>query len=385
MALDVVVQPLVDERDASQKRPSHHANNSRNKFVNPWSSFAAPTGSQLFKFMISSIFHAPKPPTDINALVNLRSPDWGRDFGSDEIKATWLGHACFLVEFPTPKGASRGPRILFDPVFSPKCSPISFLGPTRYTQSSTDSTTLKYLFKKYTPHVFAPLGNDGYLKSICIPDTHIHTSDWWDSSLMSLTIPSFNSPPTVNESEGTSHSNPGVKTEIKITCTPSQHTSNRGLFDRWSTLWSSWVIESCSMEHDGAMATSHKKVYFAGDTGYRKVHESDIGTEKEDKLPMCTAFKEIGERFGGFDLALIPIGAYMPRDTMSGVHAHPKDSVQIFKDVKAKKGLGMHWGTWVLTLEPVMEPPQLLKEECARAGIPEEDFDICGLGETRAF
>jgi N-acyl-phosphatidylethanolamine-hydrolysing phospholipase D len=98
------------------------------------------------------------------------------------------------------------------------------------------------------------------------------------------------------------------------------------------------------------------KVYFAGDTAYRTV----LDGEDEEKVPYCPAFEEIGKTFGGFDFAMIPIGcvslsgfrvrrlilyrAYLPREYMSRIHCAPQDSVRLFKDIKAKKAVGMHWG-----------------------------------------
>jgi N-acyl-phosphatidylethanolamine-hydrolysing phospholipase D len=71
---------------------------------------------------------------------------------------------------------------------------------------------------------------------------------------------------------------------------------------------------------------------------------------------------------------------------MSSVHANPKDSANIFVDTKCRKALGMHWGTWVLTEEDVMEPPQKLKEALALKGIEEKGvFDVCDIGESREF
>lgn len=91
-----------------------------------------------------------------------------------------------------------------------------------------------------------------------------------------------------------------IPIRLKITCLPSQHTSNRGIFDRATTLWGSWAVE----EVPNANLTASKKVWFAGDTGYRTVMEG----EDENKVPVCPAFSEIGERVGPFDLAMIPIG-----------------------------------------------------------------------------
>ncbi|KAG9561462.1 hypothetical protein KCU79_g6997, partial [Aureobasidium melanogenum] len=94
----------------------------------------------------------------------------------------------------------------------------------------------------------------------------------------------------------------------------------------------------------------------------------------------------IGELRGPFDLGLIPIGAYDPRFIMSPMHANPFDSVNIFIDTQCKKALGIHWGTWVLTEEDVLEPPKLLKQAMAWKDLPETGvFDTCDIGESREY
>jgi len=80
-------------------------------------------------------------------------------------------------------------------------------------------------------------------------------------------------------------------------------------------------------------------------------------------LPTCPVFKEIGERYGPFDLACIPIGAYSPRWFMSAIHSNPEDAVNIHIDIRSRQSVGMHWGTFCLTDEPVWEPPEVLKAE----------------------
>jgi L-ascorbate metabolism protein UlaG (beta-lactamase superfamily) len=113
--------------------------------------------------------------------------------------------------------------------------------------------------------------------------------------------------------------------------------------------------------------------------------EDDYG-ERHAHLPHCPAFAAVGALRGPFDLGLIPIGAYRPRFIMSPMHANPFDSVNIFADTKCKRALGMHWGTWVLTEEDVMEPPRLLKEALERKGLAKEGvFDVCDIGESREF
>jgi L-ascorbate metabolism protein UlaG (beta-lactamase superfamily) len=106
----------------------------------------------------------------------------------------------------------------------------------------------------------------------------------------------------------------------------------------------------------------------------------------EYNFPECPAFKQVGEFRGPFDLGLIPIGAYDPRFFMSPMHADPHDAVQIFQDTKCKKALGMHWGTWVLTEEDVLEPPRKLRDALRKHEIPEDGvFDVCDIGESREF
>ena len=113
--------------------------------------------------------------------------------------------------------------------------------------------------------------------------------------------------------------------------------------------------------------------------------EDDYG-EKYADLPCCPAFKQIGDLRGPFDLGLIPIGAYDPRYIMSPMHANPFDSVNIFIDTKCKKAMGIHWGTWVLTSEDVLEPPALLKKAMKWKNLPETGvFDVCDIGASREF
>ena len=92
--------------------------------------------------------------------------------------------------------------------------------------------------------------------------------------------------------------------KFRLTCTPAQHLSGRGLLDRFKSLWGSWAVEQILSETASLSMNAGVKVWFAGDTGYRAVKDG----ENEDEVPCCPAFGEIGQKFGGFDLALIPIG-----------------------------------------------------------------------------
>ncbi|KAJ2916883.1 hypothetical protein MD484_g3479, partial [Candolleomyces efflorescens] len=343
--------------------------------------------------------YAPAPKENaIQENLPIRTPNWGSKSSQSQpensIKTTWLGHACFLVEFPSRTDATdtRGVRVLFDPVFSDRCSPFTFLGPKRFTPppckiedipeidaivishnhyDHMDTHTLQTLYRRAAerpPQIFAPLGNGAYLRSIGVPESSTHIMDWWDSKRLTIELPA----------SGSGVSSPKPTFSVDVTCTPCQHFTGRSLTDRFKTLWSSWVIEEVS---SSSSAFSPLKLFFGGDTGYRSVMDG----QNEDEVPTCPAFKTIGETFGGFDVALIPIGAYHPRQFMSPIHCAPQDSVRLFKDIKAKKAIGMHWATWVLTTEDVFEPPRRLAEECKKIGIPEGDFTVCDIGETLFF
>lgn len=229
-------------------------------------------------------------------------------------------------------------------------------------------------------HFFVPLGNKKWFTACGVEKcTEL---DWWDEVNFTLTPSSpSREKKSASVSSTTEDAAPTSSSAITahISCLPCQHISARGLTDRAATLWASWSVSSGS-----------KSVWFGGDTGYRSVPKSSEGeddwSEEYAHLPHCPAFADIGRLRGPFDLGLIPIGAYMPRWIMSPMHANPRDAVEIFRDVKAKKALGMHWGTWVLTEEDVLEPPRLLKAALKHHGMEETGvFDICDIGDSREF
>ncbi len=103
---------------------------------------------------------------------------------------------------------------------------------------------------------------------------------------------------------------------------------------------------------------------FVGDTGY------------------APHFKEIGKKLGPFDLAAIPIGAYEPRWFMRHHHVNPEEALQIHVDIRSKKSVAIHWGTFILTDEPLDEPPQRLARALQKNKIPPEDFLVMQHGQT---
>jgi N-acyl-phosphatidylethanolamine-hydrolysing phospholipase D len=143
---------------------------------------------------------------------------------------------------------------------------------------------------------------------------------------------------------------------LRIHGTPSQHWSQRFPWLVNRTSWSGFVVEGRG-----------GKLFFPGDTGYSR------------------DFADIRERLGAMTVALLPIGAYEPRWFMEPMHTSPADAVRIHKDLDATLSIAMHWGTFALTDEPFDEPPRLLAEARAQAGVPENEFWVMGHGETRSL
>ncbi|CDR49302.1 hypothetical protein NBRC10512_004241 [Rhodotorula toruloides] len=381
--------------DATDK--AHHKPNGG--FVNPWKSFKDPGRgpSTLFNAWKSWESHPVPPPEKLPRLVpptfappsSLSASE--KDAWYADLKATWLGHACFLVEFPAPpgqkgdeEGKKRGFRVLLDPVWSHRCSPSQLIGPARVTKppipleeiphvdavvishnhyDHLDIATLKHLYSAQphgTLHFFLPLGNKSWLeKTIGVKSSEVTELDWWEERVVRL-----------GEKE-TGAEGEGEGEKLRVVCTPCQHFTGRSLTDRNDTLWASWCIES----------STGGKIWFGGDTGYRTVPRG-VDAEGLEKYETCPAFAEIGKREGPMDMSFIPIGAYQPRWLFSSVHCSPEDSVELHQHVRSKKSIGMHWATWMLTPEEMTEPPRRLRSACEEYGIGEDEFGVTDIGET---
>jgi N-acyl-phosphatidylethanolamine-hydrolysing phospholipase D len=137
-----------------------------------------------------------------------------------------------------------------------------------------------------------------------------------------------------------------------ITCLPSQHWSRRIEHGENETLWCAWLLDS-----------GKRRYFFAGDTGY------------------FAGFAEFGRRFGPIDVALLPIGAYEPRWFMRDQHMNPEEAYRAFLDLGARYMVGIHWGTFDLTDEPLDLPPRALREAVAAAGGDGERVKLLAIGE----
>ncbi|CAN9338580.1 unnamed protein product [Alternaria alternata] len=358
----------------------HHIGKPPTSFKNPWPSYK----NDGIITALRARFNTPKNfvpvPADRLGLVQVRKPDFNNT--TNGLKATWIGHASFLIETTASEGNERGMRILLDPVWSDRVGPYGMVGPVRFTPppctidelpeidavcishdhyDHLDSDMLKKLNAKQNGDLrfFCALGVKTVLTGlgVGIKADQVEEMDWWDGITM------FKK---------------GVG-GAELICTPAQHRSGRTPWNFDGTLWCSWIIKEPS--------SSGKKVFFAGDTGYCHVLSDDQYSHHNAPHPPCPAFKEIGNLYGPFDLALVPVGCFKPRSVLSGQHSSPQDSLAIHRDVKSKKSIGMHFGTfrgaYSASYEPVTEPPERWRKGAEADGLRwGVDVDLCDIGGT---
>jgi N-acyl-phosphatidylethanolamine-hydrolysing phospholipase D len=266
------------------------------------------------------------------------------------LTATWIGQASWLLQL-------GGLNLLTDPVFSRRASPFSWAGPARVNPPGIALDALPpidavLVSHDHYDHLDEPsvralrdrCGEDltwiaplGFAPWFAKRGVHrVVELDWWQRA----TMPLF------------------AGGSLDVTATPAQHWCKRGPLAS-KRLWCSFALRAQSA------AGSARSVFFAGDSGY------------------CPVFREIGERLGPFDIAFLPIGAYEPRWFMQPAHMNPEEAVQAWVDMGGRGVLaGMHWGTFILTDEPVLEPPERARAAWAERGLPAADLWLPGHGET---
>lgn len=255
---------------------------------------------------------------------------------------TFVNHATMLIQVD-------GLNILTDPIFSERCSPVSWAGPKRVRKPGIefsalpkidvvlvshnhydhlDIPTLTDLFKRDHPKFYVALGDGELLTNSGIKD--VIEMDWWEQ------VP--------------------LNDKYQLVFTPARHWSGRGLFDRFESLWGGFVVRG-----------PKSQIYYSGDAGY-SYH-----------------FKEIREKLGKMDLALLPIGADEPRWFMKDNHMNPEEAVLAHLDLQSKNSVGVHYGTFRLTNEGIDEPPQHLAEARKKLNVSDQEFTLMEFGETRVF
>ncbi len=256
----------------------------------------------------------------------------------DDDYIAWIGHATYLIKLGDT-------TIITDPVFSKNAGPLIF-GPKRYVEpalklNEIPKTNLFLLTHNHYDHqdmstirrypyknskVVVPLKLGKYFTRYRFKD--VTELDWYDEIK--------------------------VNDDIKVTLLPAVHWSKRSLTDINKTLWGNFLIEY-----------KDKKIFFACDTGYGNI------------------YKELGKKYGPIDLTMINIGAYnfKPIFDKSIYHTNPEEALNVAQDLKSKKVLGTHWGTFVLSLEPIMEPPVRFKDNAEKYGFKKEDAIIFKIGQ----
>lgn len=256
----------------------------------------------------------------------------------DDLRITFVNHATTLIQI-------SGLSILTDPMWSERCSPVSFAGPKRHRAPGIrledlppidvvlvshnhydhlDLPTLHALWERDHPLIVTPLGNSALMRRAGIYGAR--DLDWWQTTK--------------------------VREGVTVTVVPSQHFCARAISDRNRTLWGGFVVSAPA-----------GNVYFAGDTGWGD------------------HFAAIAKRFPSIRLALLPIGAFLPRWFMKVVHISPDEAVKVHHVLNASTSMAVHFGTFNLGDDGETEPVEDLRAAIAANGNPR--FWILGFGEGR--
>lgn len=314
-------KPTQTERQAYAK--SGHYNEKESEFVNliPTKSLTGGSAAVMWTFFFHKNPRATPPgplPTRVldSLAITRKTPEM--------VRVTWFGHSASLVEI-------AGQNILLDPMLSIEMGPVGWATPRRYNRTLAiapeklppiaavlishdhydhlDYATIRKI-KDKVGHFYVPLGIGPHLRRWGVPAARIVEMNWGDSAKL-----------------------PG----LVLRCTPSRHFSGRGLGNRNSTLWCSWVMQTLA-----------KRVFYTGDGGYGP------------------HFAAIGQQFGPFDLALVECGQY--NDSWADIHMRPEQSVQAARDVRAAVMLPVHWGAFTESLHAWNEPVIRATTEAARLG-----------------
>ena len=333
--------------------PSHHR---ATGFQNNHQDFEPKSLAHVLRWrMQATLGGHPKPPLAPIPTVHADLDFLHRNVGKTQQPAvTWIGHATVLAQL-------GGLSVLTDPMFSQRASPLGFIGPKRvqppgvplwklppidvvlvshnhYDHLDLPSVTALARQPGGSPLFVVPLGLAAWFHAKGV--TRVVELDWWQGH-------------TLQTSRGTA----------ELVLVPAQHWSARGLKDQMKTLWGGFALFAPDCHF-----------FFAGDTGYSR-----------DFLDMRERFahRQTASLGGGFDIALLPLGAYEPRWFMQQQHVNVPEAIKIHRDLGAKRSLGMHWGTFELSDEPLDEPPRVLTALRESEDLSEDEFFTLAIGETR--
>jgi L-ascorbate metabolism protein UlaG (beta-lactamase superfamily) len=267
----------------------------------------------------------------------------GREEGGARV--TLIGHATLLIQI-------AGLNILTDPVWSERASPTTFAGPRRVTPPSIglhdlppidlvlishnhydhlDIATLARLHARDKPRVIVPLGNARLVRSV-MPQSEVSEHDWGDTVSVATTAGA-----------------------ARIHLEPMLHGSGRTPFDQMQTLWAAFVIEAGGV-----------KLYHVGDTGYGD----------------GSIFRATGLKFGGFDLAMLPIGAYEPISFMADSHMSPAQAVRAMLDLNSRQAFAHHFEAFQLGFEAFDAPRREATQTLVQQGLSSSRFILPQSGQA---
>lgn len=303
------------------------------KFDNPWSLMPNRFGDFL-KWRFSREQGKWPESVDVTTTVPLT-----RVVGK-ELRVTYVGHATILLQI-------NGLNILTDPIWSDRASPFNFVGPRRVAAPGVrfedlppidlvlvshnhydhmDLPTLERLQRAFAPLVLTPLGNDAIIRS-AVPEMRVKALDWGQQHV--------------------------VGPQTRVTLTPMQHWSARGLFDRMEALWGAFVIEAPG-----------GPIYFLADAGYAAHLSADVVAQ-----------------FGTPRLSLLPLGAYEPQWFMGYAHMTPAEAVQTFLDLGQGLAMGQQHEVFAMGDEAYDSPRQELGKALRAAGVDPVRFLLPRVGE----
>jgi L-ascorbate metabolism protein UlaG (beta-lactamase superfamily) len=319
--------------------PAHHREHG---FANTNPAYARPGFWTRWSWVVPRMFETTFSPRTAHFPVVANDGRALRE-NRGEPTVTWVGHATLLVQLD-------GVNLLTDPQWAPRASPLSFAGPRRVTPPGLafealppihlvlishdhydhlDVATVRRLAVTHRPLFLVPLAMKAWFADQGITE-NVEELDWWESRAF----------------QG-----------LTLTCVPAQHFAQRSPWDFNRRLWSGWTVVGAG-----------RRLFFAGDTAHYDPY-----------------FREIGDRLGPFDLAAIPIGAYLPPRIMKLSHTNPEEALQLFAAVRGRRFVAIHWGTFDLADEPLDEPPARLRAEARRLGLSADDVWVLKHGETRRW